>query len=134
MRAGITIDNSILMPNVPTVEPFLFEIQPYLMRRIGYNWEDDMNFYTINKLYGFQDISFFQAAILDFHPIHVALNSYDSAPYNAIKHKQQHISLSEIQIHKNQGLGTEVFLDEIVGLVKNHSIQASLAVRIRPIL
>ena len=103
---GIKIDCSTFMPNISNFENFYFEINDKKILRIPYNWEDDYEFYQKKKKYNFSDVNHYKTLIMDFHPIHVFLNSSSIGEYE--KHKQG----KGYNYSKNQG--TENMLDEII--------------------
>ncbi|WP_321469664.1 hypothetical protein [Halarcobacter sp.] len=106
MKKGIQIDCSIFMPNVATLENFDLSVNEYKILRVPYNWEDDYEFYQQHKKYKFKDIQNFKNKILDFHPIHVYLNSDSEKQYEMYK--------ANIKFTKNMGIGTETMLDDTI--------------------
>lgn len=106
MKKGIKVDCSIFMPKVDILQKFYFEINSKKILRVPYNWEDDYCFYQKNKLYNYKNISTWKEKILDFHPIHVYLNSNSEELYNQYKINKD--------IEKNKGIGAETILDEII--------------------
>ncbi|RXJ90603.1 hypothetical protein CRV01_05470 [Arcobacter sp. CECT 8983] len=115
MEKGIKIDCSIFMPNVSNLENFYFEINNHRILRVPYNWEDDYEFYQRDKKYQFSDIQNLENKILDFHPIHVYLNSDSEKQYKMYKANKE--------FSKNMGIGTETMLDEIIKEYLKGSIQ-----------
>lgn len=106
MEKGIQIDCSIFMPNVSNLDNFYFTIHKYQILRVPYNWEDDYEFYQKDKKYQFSSIENFQNKILDFHPIHVYLNSDSEKQYELYKANKE--------FSKNMGIGTETMLDDTI--------------------
>lgn len=106
MEKGIQIDCSILMPYVNNLENFYFEINNHKILRVPY-WEDnDYEFYQKDKKYQFSDIQNLKNKILDFHPIHVYLNSNTEKQYEMYKANKE--------FTKNIGIGTETMLDDVI--------------------
>lgn len=73
------------------------------MSRLNYNWEDDIAFDDPHQDWA----SYLPSAavdVLDFHPIHVALNSRGEAPYMALKRKLGAGHLHEATRDEAQGL------------------------------
>lgn len=106
MKKGIKIDCSIFMPEVKNLQSFYFKINNNKILRIPYNWEDDYAFYQKKKLYSYEDIRNYKDIILDFHPIHVYLNSNSDGLYNQYK--------ADKSVKKNNSIGTETMLDEVI--------------------
>ena len=106
MEKGIKIDCSIFMPNVGQLEPFYLCINANKILRVPYNWEDDYEFYQKEKKYRYQDIDVLSDKILDFHPIHVFLNSNSEEQYKLYK--------SGNSYQKNLNAGTETMLDDVI--------------------
>lgn len=106
MKKGIKYDCSIMMPNVKKIQKFYFEICGNKILRIPYNWEDDYEFYQKNKKYELASLDNFSDKILDFHPIHVYLNSSSNKLYEMYKKTEC--------AYKGNGLGAEAMLDNII--------------------
>ncbi|MCF6339848.1 MAG: hypothetical protein L3J10_03705 [Sulfurimonas sp.] len=106
MKNSIKIDCSLFMPNVESLQNFNFEINNKKILRVPYNWEDDYEFYQKQKKYKFENIANWNDKILDFHPIHVYLNSNSEELYNQYKLNKN--------VDKNKGIGTETMLDEVI--------------------
>ncbi len=106
MKKGIKVDCSIFMPYVNNLEKFYFEINSEKILRVPYNWEDDYEFYQKYKKYEFYDIQNLKNKILDFHPIHVYLNSNSEKQYEMYKANKE--------FTKNIGIGTETMLDDVI--------------------
>lgn len=115
MQKGIKIDCSIFMPEVEKLEKFSFGIYENEISRIPYNWEDDYEFYQENKKYIFNDIVHYSNKILDFHPVHVYLNSNSEKEYNLYKQGKKYT--------KNINIGAETMLDEIIEEYKKGNIK-----------
>ncbi|WP_462109369.1 polysaccharide deacetylase WbmS family protein [Campylobacter concisus] len=114
MERGIKIDSSILMPNINQMIKFNFEINGLKLIRCPYNWEDDYEFYQLNKKYSLQSIRNMTHKILDFHPIHIFLNSSTNESY--IEYKKTG------NILKNSLLGSESMLEDIIEAYSNKKI------------
>jgi hypothetical protein len=115
MNYGIKIDCSIFMPNISKLQNFKFIINDKKILRIPYNWEDDYEFYQKKKKYKYINIQHMEDKIIDFHPIHVFLNSNSETNYNEYKLNNN--------IVKNKGRGSETMLDEIINEHINGNIK-----------
>jgi hypothetical protein len=80
----ITYDMSILTYRFPHTAWFGWKLQDSQMRRINYTWEDDVAFYDDEQNWVLHAPSS-EVDILDFHPIHVSLNSADERNYERAK-------------------------------------------------
>lgn len=116
MKKGIKIDCSIFMPYAAHLKEFDLIVNEDKILRVPYNWEDDYEFYQDKKKYSFLDIKKLTDRILDFHPIHVYLNSNSDKQYKLYKDNKNYT--------KNCDLGTETMLDEII----NEHIKANLEI------
>lgn len=81
-----------------TLIPYNINLKPYKcwsgLTRIPYNWEDDVHFlynksFTLNFLDNYQEEKFY---ILDYHPIHVYLNTDSEKTYNNARPYYQQVS------------------------------------------
>jgi hypothetical protein len=112
MKRGVKIDCSIFMPNTTVMKNFYFKINDKKILRVPYNWSDDYEFYQKNKKYKFSDINHYKTLIMDFHPIHVYLNSTTEHEYEKYKSKKD-FNISDRE-------GTKSMLDEVIDqYVKN---------------
>ena len=77
----LKIDISTFTYHFPTVTFFKLRYEGLIIKRLNYNWEDDAEFDNKNfdwnaaKLFG-------EFNILNFHPIHIYLNSRNFLQYN----------------------------------------------------
>ena len=101
-------------------------VRPYLhwtgIIQLPHIWEDDVHcMYNWNYA---EMINLFKSykglKILDFHPIHIYLNTETLSRYNNSRHLHRNIeALSE---HRYQEYGTETFLKELINYTKNQKI------------
>ena len=90
---NIKIDVSLYLPQLKQIEVFDYRTTNFkTLKRIPFVWEDDMEFFnnqnwSLDKLKKNKGIT-----ILNFHPIHVFLNSSNSNNYDQIKKKYPNIS------------------------------------------
>lgn len=80
----LKIDLSMLMYKFSTIEKFPWAFEDVAFERINYNWEDDAAFF--DNSFNWKNPTFNSSVtILDFHPIHIALNSKDNSSYSKLK-------------------------------------------------
>ncbi len=127
MRAfpAVKLDVSLLMPYAKHVQPFDYFLESggrtRSMLRAPYIWEDAYAMNVPRPDFHFDPRRFSGTGIkiFNFHPIHIALNSADMAPYRALKkkHKADFSELDLMQIfqyRQNKTLGTEDFLLQLL--------------------
>lgn len=120
---GIENDVSILLPNTINIVPHFFK--HYNLYRFPFFWEDDVEL-AENKITTFYESIFSNNGmkILNFHPIHIYLNSINSLNYNKM---QKHVGLEQLNKSNakefiNKGFGEmEVFKKIILSLHDNES-------------
>jgi hypothetical protein len=110
---GIRYDLNTFIPLTSKIE-----VRPYIhtsnLIQLPHIWEDDVHYinrwdytkvlYDLEKNQGLK--------ILDFHPIHIFLNTSQELQYTSTKHLHQ--SPLELIKFKNQVFGTEHFLKQII--------------------
>lgn len=103
-----------------------WEYESASFERINFNWEDDFAFYdntfdwgTLNNLH--------RNNILNFHPLHISLNSCSSANY--LKYKDAILTGTPIdiaiEISKNHDKGAKTFL---VNLINSNYVSIGLPI------
>lgn len=118
-QRGLQYEVNQLMPYQPPVTPYLLWMG---LVRVPYNWEDDIHF---SYGHAFDEARLSSGPgynIVDFHPIHVFLNTDTAARYNAAK--QHYQSPDELQAHVNHGPqpGTR---DMLIHFLELHRQQAA---------
>ena len=89
---GLQYDFSLFLPGC-TVETHKFNFEDKGIIRVPYNWEDDIAMFAPDGIMkSYEDLGELANVVFDFHPIHVALNSYDLGIYNFLKSKESNIS------------------------------------------
>jgi hypothetical protein len=84
----IANDVSLYLPGQPGLEPFVQPLRSRPMTRLPFWWEDDFEMYAATADWALARRSANAGAglcIVNFHPIHVALNSPSLARYDALK-------------------------------------------------
>ena len=114
----LKLDLSICMYRFPHVGRFLWDFYNVSFERINYNWQDDAAF--SDKAFDWSCVEFFgDIDILDFHPIHVALNSSSNDCYQRLKDDLNGESLNNFS-EKNlrpyvyESHGASTYLDAIL--------------------
>lgn len=116
LKQNIFTDFSIVNPLGKPIKPIVFEIFNTTFKRYSFNWEDDMFFYYQNNENFFKLSNLnLDVLILNFHPIHIYLNSLNEAHYTDFKAGSS---------DKNKGIGTETFLKETLQEVKRGNLKA----------
>ena len=115
----VTIDSSLFLPRMPGIQPI-----PYWRRgtrtlwRIPFFWSDlaeaerDVADWSLASLLNGPGLK-----VLDFHPIHVQLNSSDGEAYRRLKEacpRLQEASQQLVAAHRNPGSGAGTLFDEVV--------------------
>jgi hypothetical protein len=97
-KRGLVYESNQMMPYQPPVSPYLLWMG---LVRIPYNWEDDIHF---TYAYGFDQHRLTEGPgynIVDFHPIHVFLNTEAAGRYNTAR--QHYHDPDALQPHVNRG-------------------------------
>ncbi len=124
----LTMDLTLFTYKFPYVKRFIHHYENANVERINYNWEDDVAFNDRNfnwkKLILFGKIN-----ILNFHPIHIFLNSNNMKNYNNLRKKNndklQDLNYKAIEKYRNKLAGTETFLDNLINSnFKNIKLQS----------
>jgi len=112
----IEIDLSLLTYGSSFVEFSNLYFEGSCLRRLNYNWEDDIAFGD-PKIDWANPLELARASIYDFHPIHVALNSSSSDRYRElITEMKGRLSLATPAVvgKLRQDFGVGTFLDALL--------------------
>lgn len=115
LKHGLKIESSIFMPNITDFQNFYIERNNKKILRIPFNWEDDYEFYQSFKKYKFENINHYKKLIMNFHPIHIYLNSNSNIEYEKYKLNKNYTF--------SKDLGSENMLDEIINEYLKKNIQ-----------
>jgi len=121
---NIKVDVSLYLPQLKEIEAFYYYTENLKkLKRIPFVWEDDMEF-LITQNWSLDKFSKNKGfTILNFHPIHVYLNSSNSNNYNKVKKKYSSIRdvpeyfLNQF-VSKNEGSGS--MFDKCIEYLKDH--------------
>lgn len=113
VKNGLKADSNTFIPFNSGME-----IKPYRhwngLIKIPYNWEDDVHIeYGWNYDKVFDSIQSSDFNVLDFHPIHLFLNSCDLELYSSIKHKFKNGLITEAYRNKEH-FGTRDFFVKLI--------------------
>lgn len=108
--------------------PYNYDLKPYMcwtgLKRIPYSWEDDIHF-EYGKSFDYDILSNYtkeKLIIMDFHPIHIFLNTYSSDHYNYCK-KFYSDPQQLLRLRNNSVLGTRDFLIKTLERIKELNIK-----------
>ena len=111
-------DLSIFMYKFPHIKPFEWKVRQCSFMRLNYNWEDDVAFF--DEQFDWITPQFYgDLTIFDFHPIHVALNSFSEKSYDALNLSHRgspHHLLNKDKIlnYQNHGHGARTYLEGLI--------------------
>src|SRR6185437_11108212 len=91
------------------VAPFTFHLHGRSLLRVPYHWEDDVEMGQPAPCWDLTPPRNGHAFVLDFHPIHVFLNSADFTRYQAMKRirpRLADLTPGDVAPFINPGLGT----------------------------
>jgi hypothetical protein len=117
-RSAIRVDVSLLHQRGVGLRGFELPVGGARLLRLPYFWEDDVEMDEPQPRWRVADLPPDDGLrILDFHPIHVALNSASMAPYAALKQQTPRLhetTRAECQRHANTGSGTGTLFRALV--------------------
>lgn len=114
---SLTHDLSVFTYKTRQVCLFDWQSETIRFKRMTYNWEDDTSFFGNHNWHRFEP--FGESMVLNFHPIHVALNSADTTPYSMVKANLNGLPLTKapttlLAQSAHQGPGTRTFLQSVL--------------------
>jgi peptidoglycan/xylan/chitin deacetylase (PgdA/CDA1 family) len=104
---GIEIDVSILLYNTPYIIPHQINWGGGTILRIPFFWEDDLEMYQANPIWDLSDTKYARSGlkIVNFHPIHIVLNTPRFDFYKTLKEKTPIKAWSPELIKKYRRIG-----------------------------
>ena len=122
-NTSIHTDVSLFLPRVIGVEPFPYHCNGRTIMRIPYCWEDDYEMQAPEPTWHLKLMQEPRKGlmVLDFHPIHVYLNSSNMAPYESIKSRfgsLRSATSDTIEPYVASGLGTRTFFEEVIDYLR----------------
>lgn len=86
--------------------------------KVPFGWEDDLDFSNTSRQFAQKIIGFQGLKVLNFHPIHLFLNSSSMNTYENTRFEH---GLPEImKKYINQNYGTRSFLSDVISISKDH--------------
>ncbi len=115
-RTPVRTDVSLLLPRAAGLNPVHLPRGGKTITRIPYVWEDDVEMDARQPIWNITGLLALGAGlkVMDFHPIHVFLNSADMRPYEALKAQRPigQASAADMQAHVHSGPGARtMFVD-----------------------
>jgi len=115
---GLLIDSSTYLRGMPNISPFFTYYDGEPLFNVPFFWAEDGEFFTPNPSFNITPIINTPGLkVLDFHPVHIYLNSPSMEPYNDAKIRMKPKQLSDWDedgasrfIHHEKGIQT-MFLD-----------------------
>jgi hypothetical protein len=116
----VRVDLSIFLPGMAHIAPVAYAVHDDELLRIAYYWEDDDQTLRAQPSWTFR--RHWEVAgirVLDFHPLHVVLNSKDRSAYEAVKRLKplRDLQPEDVEPFVNPGRGARsVFQEVLAGL------------------
>ncbi len=119
---GIELDASLFLPHTPRLGPMDLWTDAGRLVRVPYLWEDDAEMFRPSPVWRLAPLLALGDGlkVLDFHPIHVFLNSSSLAPYAALKERHptfDGIRAGQIDDLVEAGEGTATLFAEAVAFL-----------------
>ena len=114
----LKLDVSLLMHRSKYAHKCYWDYKGVSFERLLYNWEDDAEF--CHQRFGSKEELFFgDLTVLNFHPVHVFLNSTNGREYESLKEKCrgksfQNVDFQTAKILQNNGVGVRSHLERIL--------------------
>lgn len=120
----IATDVSLFLPRTPSLGPVSYCRKNRTLLRIPYCWEDDFEMEAIDPWWHLRPLLELGDGlkVLDFHPIHVLLNSSSMGPYEKLKRRAEgltNLSTSDLTPYINDGEGTRTMFFEALDALAN---------------
>lgn len=123
IREGFLYDVSTLLPGHPCPAPVSFQWSNGSILKIPFVWEDDVEFQKPEPCWQGENINTSSyPAILNFHPVHIYLNSENNLRYQNFKKLfYNNNNISSLQNLINPGPGTATFFRNVFVKIANSS-------------
>ncbi len=130
---GIEHDLSLLLPDAPHIVPHEFFLPGGKLTRFPTFWEDDVEMLKPEPTFLLTDPKYHVPGlkIFSFHPVHVALNSCSTEPYERLKatHRVADVAISDLRDYANtDGPGAATFLRVLVAQIASGAYAPGLTV------
>ena len=114
----LEIDASLFLPGHPHLRPVRQWLLGTTITRIPYFWSEDHEMERPEPTWSLAELLAVDGLkVLNFHPIHVFLNSATEAPYSALQASSASLRSADLAIaerHVNLRLGSRTVFDEAV--------------------
>jgi hypothetical protein len=126
----LEVDSSVFLPGHPHLRPVPLRLGGGSITRVPYFWTEEYEMEQEHPDWSLTPILPGEGLkVLDFHPIHVFLNSADATPYSELKASTSYLpdvdpALAERQV--NPGPGTRAVFDQAVDHLRRQGQSATL--------
>ena len=117
VETPVRLDLSIFLPGMAHIAPVKYAVHGDDLLRIAYYWEDDDQTMQPDPVWSFEPHwGVAGIRILDFHPMHVYLNSKDRSAYESVKELMplQELTPDDVAPFVNHGQGARSVFEEVV--------------------
>ncbi len=117
-RTPIEIDVSLFLPSTPFIRPCEYYAHGKKLLRIPYFWEDDFEMDHPTPYWDLPGSQYSGLKIMNFHPIHVHLNSENMGAYETLKRQKipiQQMEEDDLADYINHGhKGTAIMFNKVL--------------------
>lgn len=119
LHAGLQIDASLFLPRATGLRPVDYWWSGARLVRIPFIWEDDYEFHTPDPIWNIAQLSAAGGGlrVLNFHPVHVFLNSSSPHAYDALRARSDNylgLEPDEASKFRQSGLGAATMFHSVV--------------------
>lgn len=118
-KKGLQYDINMFLPYKKIIHPFKLWNG---LTRVTFNWEDDLHLEYGNSMEEL-NITFEEEIIVDFHPIHIYLNTENITRYADAKIIQHNIKELKSKINCSKKPGAKDLLIKLISHVKQNNLQ-----------
>jgi hypothetical protein len=124
---GVLVDVSLFLPRANNLSPHKIKWNGILLWRIPYFWEDDSEMFEDTPIWTLTDarLNVQGLKMLDFHPIHIALNTTRYEHYEYLKSIRPLEFWDEefVKKYANQGIGPRTLFLDLVKVLAGQGTQ-----------
>jgi hypothetical protein len=117
VETPVRVDLSIFLPGMAHIAPVSYAVHDDDLLRIAYYWEDDDQTLQPDPVWSFERHWRVEGIrVLDFHPMHVYLNSKDRSAYESVKELMplRDLAPDDVAPFVNHGQGARTVFEEVV--------------------
>ncbi len=126
----LEVDSSVFLPGHLHLRPVPHQLAAGTITRIPYFWSEEYDFELDDPAWSLDPILPGEGLkVLDFHPIHVFLNSADTGPYRAVKALTPYLPDADVALAEravNPAPGTRTVFDQAVEHLQREGRSAKL--------